>query len=232
MVMPTPTSTNSPLWDFVDEIKVASKEPRLFEFDDDPIAAACGSRNNWLRGGNRWMSLSDVRITEQDRQEANELRRYYIGRLTIQALRGRPMTEFRKKFFAILNDQYRLTENDIGMLMRLPYFYDEDRDLDEVVATTESVPNPRTPVVEQNLLLTPFKRILVGRRHGEVMQFWWKNDQNQGVCLGIRMADPLFSLIDSLANDPRVFKAKFMLTRHPWIGHEHNYYKMLQPRLV
>lgn len=231
-MIPTPSAGIDPFLDFWEELKSSSKEQTLFEFADDPIAASVGSYNNWQRGGNRWMPLRDVRISQEDRNQADALRQYYTGRLTLQALRGRPMTDFRKKLYAILSNQYRLTTNDIGLLMRLPYFYAEDTETDSVIADTASAPVMTHPAQVQEKLLAPFCRILVSRRQGEAMQFWWRDENNHGVVIGIRCADPLFSLIDSLHDRPRTLSAKFVTGYHAWHTPKHNYYKMLQPRII
>lgn len=232
-MLPTPSAGVDPLLDLWGELKSAHRERTLFEFADDPIAAAVGSYNNWQRGGNRWLPLSDVRISQEDREQADALRQYYTARLTMQALRGRPMTDFRKKFYAILNNQYQLTTDDIGLLMRLPYFYAEDIETDSVIANTVSAPPMTHPIEVQEKLLTPLCRILISnKRRGEFIQFWWRDQHNHGVVIGVRCSDPLFSLIDSLYDRPRSLSAKFAVGKHAWHTPQHNYYKMLQPRIT
>jgi hypothetical protein len=229
MVIPTPKTVTS-MADFFEEME--GRDQRLFEFDDDPIAAAYGSYDNWLRGGNRWMDLKQVRISQQDRDNADQLRKYYSGRLTMQALCGRPMTEFRRKLYAILNDNYDLKLVDIGMIMRLPYFHQEDMEIDSVIENTVSVTVPGRPIDSEEKMLFPFKRIMVGRRHGESIQFWWHDSQNHGVVLSVKTSDPLLSFVESVFEQPRMLRAKFYPVAHRWITQNHNYYRLLQPRIV
>lgn len=229
MVIPTPSASSS-LLDFFEEIK--GHEQKLFDFDDDPIAAAYGSYNHWLRGGSRWMDIREVRISEQDRQQAHELRKYYTGRLTMQALCGRPLTEFRRKLYAILNNNYDLKMSDLGMLMRLPYFHQEDLGTDSVIENTQSAPRVLAPLEYTEKMLFPLTRIMIGRKHGESMVFWWRDVQNHGIALGIKISDPLLSFVESLHEAPRMLRAKFHATPHRWVAQDHNYYRLHQPRIV
>jgi hypothetical protein len=197
---------------------------------DDPIAAACASYRHGKETGIRWTALSDAVIDEQDRIRAQELRKYYTGRLTFQALKGELLTEFRKKLYSILNNDYIIVEGDQGLIQRLPYFYEEDLATEELIANTVSA--DRTGTIAQGVVtLTPYKKIFYGRKHGESTQFWWRNKKQQGVVLVIKNDNQLYSLIDSLFTQPRQFEAKYGIGSHHWYNKNHLYYKLLTPSL-
>jgi len=198
---------------------------------DNPIAAACASYRFGKETGIRWTRLSDAKITDQDRTKAQELKNYYIGKLTVQALKGRPLTEFRKKLYSILVDQTVVTEGDQGLIQRLPYFYDEDLAVTDVVANTVSVPT-KTVIPKQVVTLTPYTKIFQGRKHGEYTQFWWRDEQNHGVVLKLKTDNVLYSLIDSMFAKPTQFVANYAISTHYWENKDHCYYKLLQPRIA
>jgi len=198
---------------------------------DDPIAAACASYRFGKETGIRWTRLSDAKITDHDRTAAQELKNYYIGKLTVQALKGQPLTEFRKKLYGILVDHSVVTEGDQGLIQRLPYFYDEDLAVADVVANTVPVPT-KTLMLEKVVTLTPYKKIFQGRKHGEYTQFWWRDEQNHGVMLKLKTDNVLYSLIDSMFTKPTQFVAKYSIGTHYWENKEHGYYKLLQPRIA
>jgi hypothetical protein len=198
---------------------------------DDPIAAACASYRYGKETGIRWTALADAKIEEQDRAKSQALRKYYAGKITFQALAGRPLTEFRKKLYGILTNEYRVTEQDQGLLQRLPYFYEEDLGMEDIVANTVSA-DRRISTESATALLIPYKKIFQGRKRGEFVQFWWRNELNQGVVLSVKTDSQFFALIDGLFDQPREFIANFTLSDHHWYSKDHLYYKMNRPRIA
>jgi hypothetical protein len=112
----------------------------LLEFKHDPVALAIASYRIWRDTGIRWTDLENTTPLEEDVHRAQQLRKYYAGQMTFDALKGSGLkTEFRRKLYAIATNCHTYTKEDIGLLHRLPYFYEEDLTLDSLVNDFKSV---------------------------------------------------------------------------------------------
>ena len=73
------------------------------------------------------------KTTEVDRKLADEIRRYYRGKFVFLKLRGEQPTKFRKdleQFVAVDWDpSFTITEKTVGMICKLPFFYEHDMGL-------------------------------------------------------------------------------------------------------
>jgi hypothetical protein len=82
-----------------------------------------------------------------------------------------------------------LTTEELGLLYKLPYFYQEDCALEQVVATTVSA-EFQLPHLSQltDYTLTPVVEILKSRKGGESVEFVYRNQHNHafenqiGIC--------------------------------------------------
>lgn len=146
----------------------------------DPIALACASRELWLKNpaGGRWHNLNHLLVTDDNLAMANNIRKYYQGRITVSVLRqGNRISEFRRKLLGVINDSTVLPHKDIGLIYRLPYFYAEDLVTDSVIEQTESA----RPVVTQRIT-DQFSLVATGMRSiktGDYTQFWLRSQSYQ-----------------------------------------------------
>ena len=128
---------------------VVKKEAEPIVFKDDPVAMACASYRAWKTNfANRWLDLEAVVIQPEDREKANALKTYYRSRMTWQALQNGSanMSAYRRKLATIVSDTHTYTKEDIGILHRLPYFYDEDQAVDSVFEQTQDVAINTSPI--------------------------------------------------------------------------------------
>ena len=182
-------------------------EPVPLKLPDDPVALACACYRIWLHTGVRWSDLENTTVHEEDRVRAAGLRAYYAGQMTFDALKGSGLnTSFRKKLYAIATNCHEYTKEDIGLLHRLPYFYEEDLTLDSLVNEFDSV----EVSVKKELrgVFSLHKRMLRSRRAGEYYYYWLKQDGSPHLFkLVVKSDDPLRSLVESLLSKPREYTA-------------------------
>ena len=200
-------ATTNSFDDWLSDLTSAEKKtPEPIAFKDDPIAMACASYRAWKENfANRWLDLDAVVVQPRDREKAEELRKYYRGKMTFQALRdgNASMSTFRRKMAAIVSDTHTYTKEDIGILHRLPYFYDEDLATDEVFAATTDVDQETWTPIEFVGTLKPLKRVLRSRRAGEYIDFYFTSDVSTAPYLLVVKADnPLLSMIESFYKRP------------------------------
>lgn len=174
---------------------------------DDPVALAMASYRIWLHTGIRWNDLENTTVLGDDRVHANDLRKYYAGQMTMDALKGDGLkTTFRRKLYAIATDCHEYTKEDIGLLYRLPYFYEEDLTLDRLVSEFVSA----EPGAKKEIrgIFSLHKRMLRSRRSGEYYHYWLRQEESPHLFkLVVKLDDPLRSLIESLLEQPREYTA-------------------------
>ena len=191
-------------------------------FNDDPVALTCTAHRIWKRGGSRWTDFDLVKPDEEDRVRAQELRRYYGNAMTFDALRGAGAnTSFRQKLYAIASNCHTYTKEDVGLLYRLPYLYEEDLCLDDLKERYRTYDNYHRPF-EVEMSLTLDRTMLHSRRSGEHYHYWL-HSQHQCYLYNVvvRHDNPLRSVIESLVQEPRRYRvtayAKQMMGRRNFV---------------
>jgi hypothetical protein len=157
--------------------RMTAPKPDPVVFKDDPVALAWASYRRFKDNGTRWVDLDDVTATPEDYEKSAEIRKYYADRIVISMLRSKTISEFRRKLYGVVTNALQLNKADIGLLHRLPYFYEEDLAIDRVVAQTQGLDQRQeTERVVANF--TVIERIFKTRKTGEYTQFWLKSDQH------------------------------------------------------
>lgn len=185
-------------FDDLEEAGVRVKPSTLKLYPDDPIALSWASYRVWTQSGRRWTDLTDVEASPADREIAKQTRRYYRDRFTIASLKGKQLTSFQQNLYeVVLNENNQIKSDQIGIVMKAPYFYVEDTTLEEFFADTRPVSNNH--VLEGvELTLTPATKILMSRRGGEHYNYWFTNKQNHAVLWAVQSSNPLRSLVEGL----------------------------------
>jgi len=197
--------------DFLDEMnefdrQSARKPPDpVIVFAHDPVACACASYRIWKSNpSSRWNDLDVMVPAPEDIAKAEQLKRYYRERLIIESLTkmgSNNRSEFRRKLGMLVVNELPITNREIGMLHRLPYFYQEDLDIDAVVDETNhniKKPFPNGYLI-QNYTLIPLRRVLRSRNSGDYFHYWFKDTTyNHPHNLVVKADNPLMPLTDDL----------------------------------
>jgi hypothetical protein len=209
----------------------AAESPIVFK--DDPIAMACWSYRVSQEGGFAWLDLHAAKPEPQDRNTAADIRRYYADRLLMTALKSNSvMSEFRRKLYGVVTDNYQVKKSEEGLLYRLPYFYAEDTGLDHVMSQTQSASMIESKTVTGRFTLVKkiFCSRAVGRSH---WQFWFVCDGlSVPFMTEIKEDNVLYKLFDSLTQTPQMFSAVIHFKHHRGHHRDRVYLKMTQVDLV
>ena len=182
-------------------------EPVLARFSDDPIALSIQSYLIWKNNPHRrWVPVDEVgRVTTEARQMAQELRTYFLHRNTIKVLQGQQPTDFQNKMNGLLNDIRPLQQDEMGLLYRLPYFWQEDLALDQVFEGATEIDvtpaGPHLPVwhtVTTHARLIPIREVLKSRKSGDFVQFWFSTHDGERCMYAVRADNSMISLFRSL----------------------------------
>jgi len=197
----------------------------------DPVACACASYRVWKENpARRWADIETVVVWQDDIEEAERLKKYYRDSMILQALKssnGINRSQFRQKLAMLVVNELPITKKEIGLLCRLPYFYEEDLALDYIKATTDDQlvkhGNTRTLV---ECTLTPLKKILVSRSAGEYYHYWFTDTDNTPYNLVIKQDNPLITMFNGIYKQASL-KVNANLYPKTMRGHRgHNYYQL------
>jgi hypothetical protein len=173
-------------------------------FSDDPLALSCASYRIYKEEpARRFTNIDLVKATQEDRVHAQAIRDYYNQRYTMRVLKGGQLTEYQQKTAQFLSGLHHLTTEELGLLYKLPYFYEEDRALGQVVATTASV-EFQLPHLSQltDYTLTPVVEILKSRKGGESVEFVYRDQRNHAVMIVVRAGDNMVHMLRGLFRQP------------------------------
>jgi hypothetical protein len=173
-------------------------------FSDDPLALSCASYRIYKEEpARRFTNIDLVKATQEDRVHAQAIRDYYNQRYTMRVLKGGQLTEYQQKAAQFLSGLHHLTTEELGLLYKLPYFYQEDCALEQVVATTVSV-EFQLPHLSQltDYTLTPVVEILKSRKGGEWTEFVYQDQHNHAVMIVVRASDNMVHMLRGLFRQP------------------------------
>jgi hypothetical protein len=173
-------------------------------FSDDPLALSCASYRLYKeQPQRRFTNIDLVNATQEDRVQAQAIRDYYNQRYTMRVLKGRQLTEYQQKTAQFLSGLHHLTTEELGLLYKLPYFYEEDRALEQVVAQTTSV-EFQLPHLSQliDYTLTPVVEIFKSRKGGEFVEFVYRDQRNHAVMMIVRASDNMVHMLRGLFRQP------------------------------
>lgn len=203
---------------------VSPKASKPITLPDDPVTLTCAAYRMYQENErHRWLDFEQVVVWQDDREQALRLKKYYRDRLVIEALKnnGTEVSQFRQKLRKLVTDELVITESELGMLYRLPYFYEEDQALDRVIANTDTVrPESYCKGAEVTATYTLVERVLHSRRSGEHYYYWTKTDKDPYLHLFVIKSDnPLRGMFESVIAKP------VKLNTREWTKNHYGHYK-------
>lgn len=202
-------SPAQPVLHSIGDIFVDGAPEEIFHgVSEDIIAISCVAKR--LRGDNSHFSiLNDTErliklITEEDRSQAQAIRTYFNGKLTVAQLRDEHITPFRKDLIKLLNTpmsengEYIYSGKFAGMIYKLPYFYEYDRSLiDDIFESEYHVifkPVRADKEGKATVSLTFIKKIDANRKRVSQTEYWFADDAGNRVVINIDYSNPLDGL--------------------------------------
>lgn len=196
----------------------------------DPVACACASYRVWKENpSRRWADIETVVVWQDDIEEAERLKKYYRDSMILQALKssnGVNRSQFRQKLAKLVINELPITKKEIGLLCRLPYFYEEDQALDRIVAVTDDSKVQGTQCHAYSGVFTPLQKVLVSRSAGEYYHYWFTDTDNTPYNFVVKSDNPLITMFNGIYKQPTL-KVNANLYPKTMRGHRgHNYYQL------
>ena len=217
----------------------AEKPDRTIQFEDDPIALSCASYRLGQAGYGQYHDFDMLKPEPEDRQQALNIRNYYRAKITWQLLartqQQQPPTPFRQKLMGIIENTYQITQSDLGILYRIPYFYQEDTAHDAIFADLPRYEIIRTigENIEETFVL--MQQVAVMRRARDTVEYWLRSANTVVPCMtAIDSKNMLKPLLDSvLSRGPVRLRANWY-PKSLWNGQgsDRMYYKLARIELA
>jgi hypothetical protein len=185
--------------DWENDILRKNKTAQEVTFADDPIALSWASYRVWTKfPARRWVGLNEVEAFEHDRVIASQTRKYYRDKIMMQTLKGQPLSDYQTLLYGIVSGETPIMSDQVGIIMKLPYFYVEDMTLAEVFGKTAGLESREHVAETRPGTITPVAKILSSRRRAETYQYWFSDSNGISTMWSVLSNNPLRSLVDSL----------------------------------
>ncbi len=192
------------------------------ELKDNILVLSCAAKRLRLEDWNS--SISDYSLPEkviaEDRELAAKISLHYlnkIGKIVFDSLRCNEeidkLTKFRRDLNTLLTSDYRLVANNVntqkfsypmtfmGMAYKLPYFYEYDIALEELIGNNIfGVVDELFPRYQQDLVLRFIKKLDPFQKNSNRVEYWFSSIKVNKVCISLEKNNPLLSLWERTIN--------------------------------
>lgn len=152
-------------------------------------------------------------ITAIDHKAANEISTYYSGKLLFSKLKGKETTKYRDDLYQYLVNRPLVVDNrTVGMIYKLPYFYEYDTKLNEIFDGTNILDITGIKHIAVDLNVSLVGKLDPYRKRNPVVEYWFKCDDlgnDTRILVQIEKKNPLITLLDEyLVNNKVMLSCK------------------------
>jgi hypothetical protein len=206
------------------------------KFDVNPLVLSVRLKKIKTADPSHWLRLEDPGVKShlmgEDFNEAEAIKDYYSKKLMWTSLKDSKLSDYRSTLMSLLSQvKTLLTKKEVGMIVTLPYFYEEDQVLDSIMKNYRVAD---CPVVRPNLIKFQREMVYIHTTsrwmNKKKFLFYWFADDNQYVYnIQIEEGNPLRKIFEDavLTKGTSVFETLITKVVHPF-----EYYKMFDYRLI
>lgn len=210
------------------------EEPQTF--DINPLVLSVRLKKIKDLDSNRWLRLDDTRvkaeITGDDWFDAQTISDYYSKKLMWTSLKDSKISTYRSHLLSFLkHPKATLTKKEVGMIVTLPYFYQEDQIYDQLVKyyCTKDVPSPNSnmnKIMRELVYLHQTSRWVNKKKF---IYYWFADDNKFIYNIQITEDNTLRKFFEDivLTKPASIFETHITKEVHPF-----EYYKMFDYRIV
>ena len=209
-----------------DDWPMLSSKPQVIDLDavtevptiEDPLVLSCTlyryanpnseDHNPSIRFLNLIKDQSAIlkKTTDVDRKLADDIRRHYRGKFLFLKLRGEQPTKFRQdleKFVAIDWDpSFTITTKTVGMICKLPFFYEHDMGLINDVFGSETH-NIKKHVSSNDPVTLTFIKVLDENQKGKTsFSYWFKDSHDNRFSIPVEKNNSLLPTWEEFIKKP------------------------------
>lgn len=172
----------------------------------DPLALswACYRQTQDHREQTVFSDLTNVEPIPYDFEMANLSRTFYRDRIIFKKLKGIKISKFSQDLYQLLSSN-SVNNNNIGMLYRIPYFYQEDMARKDLQNFYQPIrPHNRKIPGFRDLSLQCHSEIHKFRKSNNEIEFWFYDSLKQPYMFSVAKANPLLLLFQSLCRSQQL----------------------------
>ena len=152
-----------------------------FSNGGNALAASVASHRNWKKFPDAWrLDIRNCTYTDEDVAQAERIRQYFLNKIVLKRLKGTRTSNFSHDLYEWLLAQVETQNRHIGMISRLPFFYEEDQQMqfirDHFLEHMTSLQIDSQQLV---LDLKPVAELWRMRRPNEVVEFWFEDNKHR-----------------------------------------------------
>lgn len=177
------------------------KKDEVRTYTDDVLALSCMIHRTGSKSGLN-SGMSAELITQDDRDKAANIRKYYQDKLTLLALKDKSLTKFRKDLHDfVYNHVNTLPDSYVGMVYKLPAFYKYDQEIDGIFKSIYyKNTNDATTHVALDRRLSLIKKVHNKRRSSDHVEYWFDDMMLNKIMIRFDAKNPLLKLFDDKVN--------------------------------
>ncbi len=154
------------------------------------------------------------KVTQDDYDLADKIRKYYWGKLAFAKLRGNQMSKFRQDLAAFLNIKWdeltKLSERFFGMLYKLPYFYHHDLLLASEVFESEYQDISTPQESWEEVTLTYIRSLDERQKKNPSIKYWFKDKHDNRYSVSIEKTNSLIPTWEHFISKPVTIKGAYI----------------------
>jgi hypothetical protein len=146
------------------------------------------------------------KTTKEDRKLADEIRRYYRGKFLFLKLRGEETTKFRKDLeqFVMVDwdPSFIITTKTVGMICKLPFFYEHDMGLINDVFGSETHSIKKNVSSHDPVTLTFIKALDENQKGKATFSYWFKDSNGNRFSIPVEKNNSLLPTWEEFIKKP------------------------------
>jgi hypothetical protein len=202
-------STFNHIFNFDDDTLI--KKVQMYESPEDFLVLSV-TRQRVFAEKQFFYSLTDSDIIKhiipEDRDKARLIREYYSKKLMMAKLcSDNKTTKFREDLATFLcNAGLTLKEKDLGMVFKLPEFYDYDQIIDTKVKANVNIKVSEPTSIRTTDDLVPLTKVIRASKKSAMIEYWLKRSNENAVCISIAKDNPLIKIWDKIFDNNATLK--------------------------
>ena len=219
-------ATLSSVFDNVNDLpyRMRVSESENITFNEDPLVLSCTQYriikdNTDTSIGIHFNMKTDAssilkHTTQEDRDLAATIRTYYGGKIAFATLRGDKLSKFRQdlsKFISIeWNGASEISEDFVGMIYKLPYFYEHDLLLVNEVFETEHHEIKKYRRNKDEVTLTYIRSVNEYQKRNPSIKYWFKDEHSNRICVSVEKMNSLIPAWEECIKKPVTIKGNYI----------------------
>ena len=206
------------------------------KFDVDPLVLSVRLKKMKALDTVMFRRLEDpevkAELAKEDFDDAETIKNYYGKKLMWTALKDSRLSEYRKVLQHLLeHPKTTLSKKETGLIVTLPYFYEEDLVLDTLTKNylTENTPDVRPNLKKFTRELTFVDQTSRWLNKKRFIYYWFVDDNKYVYNIQIDEGNVLRTFFEDivLAKPTSIFESHLTKVQHPF-----DYYKLFDYKIV